>query len=180
VWHEEAKRRGLSNYKTTPDALPSFVTEKAFNLFEHYSVLSHRELQAREDVLLEQYATIVTIEARTLVMMLSTKVLPAGLRSQGECASIVSASHANSIDCSRTMARLGDIARLNEALQEAIESLQCAISIEYDDALSHAEAIRDSLLPLMCIARSISDQLEELVPDDLWPLPSYTEMLFIR
>jgi len=156
------------------------VTQKALDLFDHYNVLSNRELLAREEVLLEQYSTIVSIEARTLIMMLSTKVLPASLRYQGELASIVSASRSNSIDCSRTAARLGDVGRLSEALQESIETLQKATFLEHENSLKHAGYIRDSLIPAMVSARSISDQLEELIPDDLWPLPSYTEMLFIR
>ena len=137
-------------------------------------------MQAREEVLLEQYSTIVSIEARTLIMMLSTKVLPAALRYQGELASIISASTANSVDCSRSLARLGDVARLSESFQEAIELLQGLMNNEYEDSQEHANFVRDSLIPSMNVARTISDHLEELVPDDIWPLPSYTEMLFIR
>ena len=180
AWHDEAAARGLPNLKTAPDAFPALVTQKALDLFEKYHVLSNRELLAREEVLLEQYYTIVSIEARTLIMMLSTQVLPAALRYQGELATIVTTSQENSIDCSRTVARLGDVARLSEALQESIESLQVTVKKEYENAQEHADSIRDTLLPSMGVARVISDHLEELVPDDIWTLPSYTEMLFIR
>jgi glutamine synthetase len=179
-WQDEALNRGLPNLKTAPDAFPALVTQQALDMFEHYHVLSNRELQAREEVLLEQYSTIVSIEARTLIMMLSTKVLPAALRYQGELASIISASTANSVDCSRSLARLGDVARLSESIQEAIELLQGLMNNEYEDSQEHANFVRDSLIPSMNVARTISDHLEELVPDDIWPLPSYTEMLFIR
>jgi len=179
-WQEEAARRGLPNFKTTPDALPALVTQKSLDLFSHYNVLSNRELEARYKVFLEQYATIVSIEARTLIMMLSTKVLPAGLRYQGELASIVTASHANSVVCDRSTERLGDVARFTESLQESIETLQATVFQEHENLIGHANAVRDSLLPAMSVARIISDHLEELVPDDMWPLPSYTEMLFIR
>jgi glutamine synthetase len=179
-WHDEAAARGLPNLKTAPDALPALVTQKALDMFEKYHVLNNRELLAREEVLLEQYSTIVSIEARTLIMMLSTQVLPAALRYQGELAIIVTTSQENSIDCSRTVARLGDVARLSEALQESIESLQDSVKNEYENAQEHAESIRDTLLPAMGVARVISDHLEELIPDDIWTLPSYTEMLFIR
>ena len=180
AWHDEAEARGLPNLKTAPDAFPALITQKSLDMFAHYHVLSNRELLARGEVLLEQYATIVTIEARTLIMMLSTQVLPSALRYQGELASIVSTSQANSVECSRTSARLGDIARLSEALQESIESLQGSVQKEHENAKEHADFVRDSVLPLMCVARVISDHLEELVPDDIWTLPSYTEMLFIR
>ncbi len=179
-WHEEAARRGLPNLKTAPDAYPSLVSEKSLLLFEQYHVLTNRELTAREEVLQEQYNTIVSIEARTLLMMLSTKVLPAALRYQDELGNVVLSSHTNSINCSRTAARLGDIARLSESLQEYIEILQIAVAKEHLDLQSQANFIRDSLLGYMRTARTISDSIEELVPQDLWPLPSYTDMLFIR
>ena len=156
------------------------MTQKSLVLFSHYIVLIILELDARYKVFLEQYATIVSIEARTLIMMLSTKVLPAALRYQGELASIVTASHANSVVCDRSTARLGDVARLTESLQESIETLQATVFQEHENLIEHANAVRDSLLPAMSVARIISDHLEELVPDDMWPLPSYTEMLFIR
>lgn len=180
AWHEEALRRGLPNLRTAVDAFPALVTDKAMALFELYNVLSNRELMAREEVLLETYSTVVAIEARTLVQMLSTQVLPAALRFQGELADIVSSSQAASINCSRTTGRLNDVAELAEAMQESIETIQAAISNTHDTSLASAEYVKKTLLPTMLIARVISDQLEEMIPDDIWPLPSYTEMLFVR
>ena len=179
-WHDEAAVRGLPNLRTAPDALPSLVSQKSLDLFAQYNVLSNRELEARKEVLLEQYTTIVSIEARTLIMMLSTKVLPAALRYQGELGNIVSSSHSNSVECSRTTARLGDIARLAEGLQASIETIQKHIAEEHTNTQSHANFIRDILLGDMNAARLLSDNIEELVPEDLWSLPSYTDMLFIR
>lgn len=180
AWQDEAKRRGLPNFLTAPDAFPALVTEKALALFDTYNVLTNRELRAREEVMLETYATKVGIEARTLLQMLSTQVLPASLRYQGELASIVSSSQATSIDCSRTLGRLTDVGRYTEKLQEYIEQIQDALVMEFDEAQVLAEFIRDTVLPVMGKVRIIADNLEELVPDDIWPLPSYTEMLFIR
>jgi glutamine synthetase len=156
------------------------VTDKAFALFSHYNVLSERELQAREEVMLETYCTKVSIEARTLIQMLSTQVLPAGLRYQGELANVVAASHAVSIDCSRTSGLLSDIGKYSEGILKSLEILNDTVGLEHKDSISHALFIKDTLLPAMVKARAISDKLETLVPDDIWPLPSYTEMLFIR
>jgi glutamine synthetase len=150
------------------------------NLFDHYGVLSNRELEARREVLLEQYATVVGIECRTLIQMLSTQILPASLRYQGELADIVASSQAVSVDCSRTAGRLTDVASLAEAMQESIDTLKAAESKDHSSSVKQANYVRDSLVPAMEVARVISDQLEELLPDDLWPLPSYTEMLFVR
>ena len=179
-WHEEAAVRGLPNLRTAPDAFPALVTDKAFALFSHYNVLSERELQAREDVMLETYCTKISIEARTLIQMLSTQVLPAALRYQDQLASVVAASHAVSIDCRRTSGLLSDIAKYSEGILKSLEQLSDTVGQEHSDSISHALFIRDSLLPAMVKARAISDKLEALVPDDIWPLPSYTEMLFIR
>tara|TARA_X000001036_G_scaffold216460_2_gene202612 strand:- start:3295 stop:5445 length:2151 start_codon:yes stop_codon:yes gene_type:complete len=180
AWHDEADRRGLPNLTTAPDAFPALVTQKALQLFEHYSVLSNRELRAREEVLIETYITKVTIEARTLQQMLSNQVLPSGLRYQGELAEIVASSQALSIDCSRTSGRLSDMGLLTETLQASMEAIASAVDKSFDLPLQHAEFIRDTLLPEMASARIISDTLETIVPEDIWPLPTYTEMLFIR
>ena len=179
-WHDEAASRGLPNLRTAPDAFPALVTEKAFALFSHYNVLSERELQAREDVMLETYCTKVSIEARTIIQMLSTQVLPAALRYQGELAGVIAASHAVSIDCSRSSGLLTDIGKCSEGILKSIEVMTDAVGLEHKDSISHATYIRDTLLPEMVKARAISDKLETFVPDDIWPLPSYTEMLFIR
>ena len=180
AWHEEAKRRGLPNLKTAPDAFPALVTQKSLDLFERYNVLSNRELQARHEVLLETYCTKVSIEARTLIQMLSTQVLPAALRYQGELAGIVSVSNAASVNCSRTSGRLTDVGKNTEGIQKSLETLSGAVEITHNNTLVHAQFIRDTLLPEMEKARAISDELETMIPDDIWPLPSYTEMLFIR
>ncbi len=180
AWHEEAEQRGLPNLKTAPDAFPALVTKKALELFDHYNVLTNVEMQARKEVMLETYCTKISIEARTLIQMISTQVLPAALRYQGELAGVVAASHAVSIDCSRSSGRLSDIGKYTESLQKTLESLHDAMATEHDTALANSEFIRDKLLPQMVQARIISDQLETMVPDDIWPLPSYTEMLFIR
>jgi glutamine synthetase len=156
------------------------VTQKSLDLFERYNVLSNRELQARHEVLLETYCTKVSIEARTLIQMLSTQVLPAALRYQGELAGIVSVSNAASVNCSRTSGRLTDVGKNTEGIQKSLETISGAIEITHNNTLVHAQFIRDTLLPEMEKARAISDELETMIPDDIWPLPSYTEMLFIR
>jgi glutamine synthetase len=180
AWHDEAAVRGLPNLATAPDAFPALVTEKALNLFSNYNVLSNRELRARKEVLVETYVTKVSIEARTLQQMLSNQVLPAGLRYQGELADIVASSNAISVDCSRTAGRLSELGSLTESLQVSMEAIGLALGQSLDTQLLHAEFIRDTLLPEMETARTIADTLETLIPDDLWPLPSYTEMLFVR
>jgi len=179
-WHEEAAKRGLQNLQTAADAIPVLISEKALDLFEKYAVLSNRELRAREAVLIEKYATQVEIEARTLISMLSTQILPATLRYQQELATQVASSHAVSVDCTRTGGRLSDVANLADSLQDGIATLIDAESQQHEESHTHANFIRDTLLPAMLVVRVVSDQLEQLIPDDIWPLPTYTDMLFVR
>jgi glutamine synthetase len=180
AWHDEAANRGLPNLRTTVDALPVLTSPTSLDLFERYGVLSRRELTARADVCLEQYCTQVHIEARTLLQMLSTQVLPSALRYQLELSQVVSAARESSIECSRTAGRLHDVADLANSLQDSIETVEASLKLATEDTVPNGCQVRDSLLPAMLAARKISDRLETIVPEDLWPLPSYTDMLFIR
>ncbi len=179
-WHDEAAARGLPNLRTTPEALPLLTSEASLALFKNYNVLNNRELNARGEVLTEKYITQVKIEARTLLQMLSTQVLPAALRYQLELSQVVATSKEASIVCHRTAGRLHDIAELADSLQASIETVSLAESFECDDVAEHAREISTSLLPAMLRARDVSDHLELLVAEDLWPFPSYADMLLYR
>ncbi|HPM23261.1 MAG TPA: glutamine synthetase III [Phycisphaerae bacterium] len=179
-WHREAARRGLPNLPTTPDAFPALATRKAQTLFSRYGVLSKRELQARVDVNFEKYNRVVGIEARTLVSMLKREVLPAALRFQGELGQAASATAAAGVACSDTKAQLKAVVDLIAQLRAAIAAVEKAETQHFESSEKHARHIRDKLLPAMVEARRVSDTLEELIPDDVWPLPRYAEMLFVR
>ncbi len=179
-WHTEAENRGLPVLRTAADALPALTARKAQALFNKYDVLSKRELQARTSVLLEQYCTIVGIEARTLVSMLKREALPAALRYQAELAGAVAASDAAGVDAVEARADLQYLVEQIAELYRAIELVEKAEGAGHEDAARHAARIRDRLLPAMEQARAISDALEQSIPDDLWPLPRYSEMLFLR
>jgi glutamine synthetase len=177
AWHEEAANRGLPNLRTTADALPVFQTEKASALFQRFNVLSERELSARAKVLVEQYGMIVEIESRTMIRMLRTQVLPAGARYMAELLAIVKDAKDIGQGCDRLAATLHDVTTMVESLQGMIEDL---VAAEQWSGEHRAEHIRDSLLPAMERARAVADALESVIPEDLWPLPTYAEMLFIR
>jgi glutamine synthetase len=168
-WHEEAERRGLANLRTTPDALPEVLSDQAVQAFEKYDVLSHRELESRFEVWSEQYTMRANIEAETAAMMARTMLLPAGLR------------HVALVEA----AGLGDLAlearSLVSEFAEAIGALEEAN--QYPDGvegLDLAIYARDSQMAAMARVRELGDQLEKIVADDLWPLPKYSEILFIK
>jgi glutamine synthetase len=168
-WHKEAEARGLLNLRTTADALPQLITDDSETVFTNYGVLSQRELESRYEVLLEQYVMILNIEAETTAAIAKTMLLPAAAR---HLALLLGA-------------QLGELGSETEGLigelVEAIKTLESAnIENQDDDMLKAAEYMRDTTIPAMAGVRSVADQLEKIVADDLWPLPKYSEILFVK
>jgi len=170
-WHAEAEKRGLSNMRTTPEALPSLVSKETVAAFRKYKVLSKRELEARYEVFTEQYATLLNIESETAAALARTVLLPAAVRYLGQ-------THDSGVE------ELADeLEPKVEALLVAIRKLEAANLAENQDdetPQKWAKYMRDVVVPLMAEAREVADRLEQLVADDLWPLPKYSEMLFIK
>jgi glutamine synthetase len=180
AWHEEARRRGLPHLPSAANALGSFKTPKARKLFEKYGVLNKRELAARVEVYLEKYNTVAAIEARTLASMVRRHILPAALRYQTELAHAVGATESVGADADAGRAQLEEVTGLNTRLRKALKTVDRAEATKRDDAQKQAQHVREKLLPAMARAREYADQLEQLVPGDLWPLPQYAEMLFLK
>ena len=177
-WQVEAADRGLLNLRTTVDALPQLDTPEVKELFEKYSVLNDRELASRLEVYLEQYVLSVTVEARQTVEMANTLILPAALRYQGELAGAAANLKAIGQDFDATL--LGAVSSAIADLTAGTARLGGLLSAHGGDTtLEEAEHCRSELLPAMLEVRAAADALEHLVADDLWPLPTYQEMLFI-
>jgi glutamine synthetase len=171
AWHREAVERGLLNLRATPDALPYLTSDDTVAVFSNYGVLSERELQSRQEVFAEQYVTKLNIEAETAASIARTMLLPAAARHLAELLA----------------AQLPELASETEDLVgtfvEAIRRLENANLAEnqpHDDVLEHARYIHDVVLPAMDEVRAAADRLEKVVADDLWPLPKYSEILFIK
>ena len=169
AWHKEAEKRGLLNLRTTPDALPQFVTPGSVQVFSKYKVLNKREMQARYDVYVEQYITKVNIEAETAANMARTLILPAALRQVALC------------EAAGIEAVTEEIASVTEEFFDRLGALE-KVNANHPHAtpLKHAAYMRDTVLTAMAAVREVADQLEGLIADDLWPLPKYQEMLFVR
>jgi glutamine synthetase len=179
-WHAEAERRGLPNLRTTADALPAFKTKEASAMFARHKVLSQRELRARLEVLNEQYVTQVGIEARAMVQMIETQVLPASIRYQSELAGSLAAVRAVDLDAPATADRLEEVLEYVTELRRATEGVKVAEAKVVAGTEKHTMHVRDHLIPAMAECRAVADRLEQILPEDIWPLPSYTEMLFMR
>jgi glutamine synthetase len=178
-WHREAAERWLPNLRTSVDALPALATDEVISLFENYGVLSKRETMSRLEVYLEQYCLTVGLEARTTLEMAKTVVFPSAMRYQGELASTCVSMKAAGVEFDTTA--LGSMSGLVMRLESAIEILEKELSQEDGETrLAHASHFCHAVLPAMLDVRSAADELEGVVADDLWPLATYQEMLFIK
>jgi glutamine synthetase len=178
AWQAEAAERGLPNLRTTLDALPQLITEESLELFSKYGVFSHREMHSRYEIALEQYILSIGVEARITLEMATTSVLPAASRYQTELAA--------NLATLRAVGMAGDSSTLDEvtsalaALRAGIAKLRHELGSKVaKHAAAEAKHAQVALLPAMAAVRAASDELEGLVADDLWPLPTYQEMLYI-
>src|SRR3954467_4962610 len=169
-WHAEAEQRGLFNLRTTPDALPWLLEDQTVSAFETYHVLSKRELESRFEVIAEQYVTKINIEAETAADIARTQIIPAAARPLGE------------------VPRAGNealVGEASEALQELVFAVRKLEGVNEEhpedvEILEHTKYMRDQVIPAMEAVREVADRLERIVADDLWALPKYWEMLFIK
>jgi glutamine synthetase len=168
-WQQEAEKRGLLNLRSTPDALPWLTNPQTIELFEAYNVLSKRELEAREEILFEQYVIKLNIEGETTAQIARTQILPAAVRHLAE---LKAAGHE---------ALISETSELLQELFFAIEKLESANEVHQDDTIEQeAHYMFETVIPAMASVREVGDKLEKIVADDLWPLPKYWEMLFIK
>jgi glutamine synthetase len=168
-WHAEAERRGLKNLRTTPDALLEVLADDSVEAFEKYSVLSKRELESRFEVWIEQYALRANIEAETTFSIAKTMLLPAALRHLA----LIGEAGVSSLEA--------DVRGLVDELVMALDALEKANAEPTElEGLDLALFARDQQLAKSGTVREAADKLEKVVADDLWPLPKYEEMLFIK
>jgi len=179
AWHAEAAKRGLPNLRSSVDALPILGTKEATALFEKYNVLTERELHSRMEIYLEQYCLTVGLEARTAIEMAKTIIYPAAIRYQGELAA--ACGNLKALGCVFDTDTLDKITELIKDLQKGIATLEAAL-VEHvgHTKIDHATHCCQIILPAILTVRKIADKLEGIVADDLWPLATYQEMLFIK
>jgi len=181
-WVAEAKERGLSNLKTTVEAVGAYTDKKNIELFEHFKVLTASELYSRATVLYENYAKTINIEALTLVDMVRRMVIPASNKYlsnlAGEVAKVKSVLP--TIDLKSQLSLMESISQLLNCLSEKVnvmeEELIKAKAIE--DENKKAVFFQDKIFNLMSEIRSFADELELLVDKDCWPIPTYGDLLY--
>jgi glutamine synthetase len=180
-WQKEAGKRGLLNHRTSVDAYGEAIKPDVVKAFEKYGVLNERELHARYDVAVEQYNKSVNIEAQLMVLMANRYILPAAYKHQEQLANTVAAVKAAGATAKETRRALDDICRLTDEAKVRVDRLQELLEHEGSgDAEKHAKYFRDKVIPAMAALREVGDSLECYVPQALWPLPTYREMLFVK
>jgi glutamine synthetase len=180
-WHKEAERRGLLNLRNTLDALPHLTSEKNLKLFEKYGVLSHRELESRAEIAFEQYFKTINIEGETMAEIVRTQIFPAALRYLEELGRIAERNKQLGVDATGVVDTLREVNDLVNQLAGASAKL-VAQNAELGGNTAHSKAhhMRDHIIPAMAEVRSVVDRLEKVLPDDLWSLPRYRDMLFVK
>jgi glutamine synthetase len=172
-WHAEAATRGLLNLKTTADALPQMLEPHVSEVFEKYGVLSHEELHSRFEIVTEQYIKQVNVEAKTALEIAQTQIFPVAAHYAGELAESVTKLKAAGV--AGPTATLQKVAALVSDLESGISQLH-----EVHESAQEIGDWTHKVLPAMLSLRKTVDALEAVVPNELWPLPTYQEMLFIR
>jgi glutamine synthetase len=178
-WHKEAEKRGLPNLPNTVDALPEIISKENVAVLEKYDVLSSRETRSRYEIYIERYCKDINSEGMLALQMAKTMILPAAYRYQGELAQTAASLKAAGVDSDTTS--LDRVSKLVASLEKGIAKLEKALDHAANgDVLAHARHYRDAVIPAMVECRTVADELESIIADDLWPLPTYREMLFIK
>ncbi|SFI15731.1 glutamine synthetase [Pseudobutyrivibrio sp. OR37] len=181
-WVKEAERRGLKNLKSTVDALPAFIDEKAIDVFTKHNVFTEQELYSRYDIQLENYYKVIDIEALTMDAMVKKNIMAAANDYQYSLAETINAKAATGIDVDSTVEtkRLKQASKLTFTMDERLEKLEADIekAKELEDTYELAKFHHDVIFADMNELREVVDELETVVPSDIWPYPTYGEILY--
>lgn len=180
-WVAQAKQRGLSNLKTSVDALAEFISQKSIDLFTGHNIFTQSEIRSRYEILMEGYCKTIHIEALTMVDMIKGEIIPACVNYQNILAKLLQRKKAcGEYDISLEEYFLGRISKLSACLLKKLIVLENALleTKGEDEILSLANLYRDKVFSIMSELRLIVDELETLVAKNHWPLPTYAEMLY--
>ncbi|MBI1976704.1 MAG: glutamine synthetase III [Candidatus Omnitrophica bacterium] len=179
-WVKEAKKRGLPNIQSTVEALKALVTEKAGKLFEKYKVLTKEELHSRYEVYLEQYAKQINIEALTAIEMVKRQYIPAAICYTSRLAKTIQQLKGAAAPAVVQKEILSKVSDLLASANKKLAALESALKKAQSVGETYAKAVcyRDTVFKQLGELREDIDALETLVPTEMWPVPSYADMLF--
>ncbi|MBV6621364.1 MAG: glutamine synthetase III [Rivularia sp. (in: Bacteria)] len=178
-WQDEAQKRGLANLRTTADALSVLNQQKTIDLFEKNDVLSSEDLESRFEVYAEQYILSIEMEVKLVIDIAKTVVYPAAIKHLDNIATTVTSLEGMGVNLNRD--HINAVAYLTNSLTDNIDNLQSAIAkSNFENTKEHMQYLATTICPLMQDVRADVDALEAEIADNLWPLPTYQEMLFIK
>lgn len=179
-WVEEAKRRGLPNFRTTPDALPNYKTKKSVELFAKHGVFTEIETTTRCDIMMEEYNKTLHIEMLTMLEMAKQEILPASLKYTKFVTDDLISKKSLGITAPNEMKKVQNLTDMTEALITRIDELDAVSKAvpKTDDMFKIGNYYRDTVIPSMEALRAVADELETVVAKDYWPFPTYTDLLY--
>ncbi len=182
-WVVEAESRGLLNLKTTVECIPTFIKDKNVAVFVKHGVLGKSEIESRYEILLENYIKTINIEALTMISMAKTEILPAAFKFSKELSDTINSVKATgmSVEVSAQSSLLKELSPVLSSFASNINSLKKALdkaSAETSDLLKQAEAYSKIVVHAMEALRADADRLEAIIPKDIYPFPTYAELLF--
>jgi glutamine synthetase len=184
-WVKEAEKRGLNNIKNTPEALDAYISKKSKDLFVSNQIFNEKELEARYEIMQELYEKKIDIEAKVLIQLATSHVIPAGIayqRNLSECIESMKSAGLNKTDYEIQMNLVKTISGHIRTIYTNVEKVKAELAKAHhiSDTQKRALAYCTKIKPLFEPIRDGSDALEFLVDDELWKLPKYREMLFIK
>ncbi len=179
-WINEAKKRGLSNYPTVADALPHMCDEKNLKLFEKHKVFTEKVARSRCEIMTENYVTVISIEASTMIEMIRQEILPAVIEYTELVTKVRLSKKQQDISSRLEDGLIEKLTPLSEALWDAVFKLEESLDVlkQAETAADGAAVCRDLVIPAMNTARKYADELEAVVGKKYWPYPTYGEILF--
>ncbi|MBQ2941475.1 MAG: glutamine synthetase III [Clostridia bacterium] len=182
-WKEEAKKRGLSNYPSTPEAIPHFADEKNVALFTKHNIYTKREITSRCEIILENYCKTVNIEALTMIDMVRKEVLPAVTKYTAKLSegALEKKRLIVGISCKTEIGLVKKLSRLTDELYEKVDFLEKAlerVTAMEGDIAQKATAYREEIVEPMAKLRTVADEIESNVSENIWPYPTYCDLLF--
>lgn len=180
-WVVEAEKRGLCNLKSTPEALPAFITEKSINLFVKHGILTKDEMLSRYEINLENYSKAINIEAKTTIEMARRDIAPAVAKYVKDLSdTVIAKKQVGNITCAFEEQIIPKLSDLEAELYTRVEKLDASVkeALDMPEGQEQATFYHDTVLADMDAVREIADEMEKYTAEEYWPFPTYGDLLF--
>ena len=178
AWIAEAEKRGLSNLASTADALPMYTAKKNMELFIKHGIYTKEEIEARAEIHIENYSTVISIEAKTMVDMIRHQILPAVSRYASDLCQRAASKEGMGVPCKYETATAKEVGKLTDTLLSACDKLEKNLEKVPAGSKKAMDYCHQAIIPDMAKAREAADQLETLTDSKYWPFPVYSDLLF--